>query len=146
NKPEGKRYAAAFSRWISDAKLNNIIGGEDHKALRCRLLDLMDHIDDVEEWRATLSPKRRLEWNYPLTIYKHWQKSKIPINSAPVDKPRSHVAKLNAALAASQEELNRLKEANGGNQFTAKDRPADVVKILTSTFTSSKLVEMRRLL
>jgi hypothetical protein len=51
NRPEGRHYAAAISRWLSEhPKLDKLLGGDKHKALRCRLLDLIDHTSEVEAW------------------------------------------------------------------------------------------------
>jgi hypothetical protein len=145
NKPEGKRYDAAFGRLLADAKFDKLLGGNEHKALRCRLLDLMNSIGDVEKWRATLPTNKRVEWNYPLTIYKHWRRSHLPITQL-ADRPPSPVAKLKESVAALEEENTRLKEANGGNNITTKDTAADVVKVLRSLFSASKLARIRQLL
>jgi hypothetical protein len=145
NKPEGKHYAAAFGRLLSDAKLDKLVGGNEHKALRSRLLDLIDHIDDVEKWRSVLPLNRRLELNYPRTIWQHWQHSKIPINNNS-EKPPSLVAKLKENIAALEEENTRLKQLNGGNTLLAKDTARDVVRLLQQTYPESKLKEIRRLL
>jgi hypothetical protein len=143
NRPEGKRYSAAFSRWISDAKLDKVVGGREHNALRSRLLDLVDHLGEVERWRATLPPNQRVEWNYPATLHRHWQKPKIKKN---LDKPPSAMAKLKQSVADLEEENHRLKEANGGNTFTRKDSARDVVMVLRSMFSEGKLREICKLL
>jgi hypothetical protein len=145
NKPEGKRYDAAFGQMLVDVKLDKLLGGREHTALRCRLLELMNSIDDVEKWRATLPTNKRVEWNYPLTIYKHWQRTKVPI-VAPADKPPSPMAKLKESVAALSEENTRLKEANGGNLFTARDTAADVVNVLGGMFSAYKLAQISKLL
>jgi hypothetical protein len=145
NKPEGKHYAAAISRRLADAKLDKLLGGNEHKALRCRLLDLIDRISDVETWRAKLPTNKRLKWNHPLTVYKNWQNSIIPTNNNS-EKPGSPVAKLKQSVAELSEENQRLKQLNGGNTFTAKDTARDVVRILRSMFSESKLTEIRKLL
>jgi len=49
-------------------------------------------------------------------------------------------------LVAAEEEVARLKEANGGNLFTSKTSAKDVVRILRETFSTSKLNEIRKLL
>jgi hypothetical protein len=145
NKPEGKRYAAAFSRKIADAKLDKILGGNEHKALRSRLLDLIDHIDAVEAWRATLPTNRRLELNYPITVWKQWQKSTV-IPDPNKESKLSPVAKLKENITVLEEENHRLKDAAGGSVFTRKDRPRDIVNVLISTVSANKLKEIHKLL
>jgi hypothetical protein len=139
NKPTGKLYAAQFGQWLTAAKLDKVAD----KATRSRLLNLLDHIDEVEAWRATLATNKQLELNHPNTVWRHWQKATVVPTMASADKPLSPVAKLKESLAASQEEVHRLKEANGGNQFTSKDTPKSVVLVLQGTFSISKLKVIR---
>jgi hypothetical protein len=140
NKPEGRGYAAAFSRWLTTAKLDKAAD----KPTRARLLDLLDHLQEVEKWRAILTVNRRLELNHPRTVWQQWQKSKIVPDP---DKPRppSPVARLKQSVADLEQENHRLKEA-GGNLFTSKDSARDVVGVLRSMFSESKLGEIRALL
>jgi hypothetical protein len=146
NKPEGKLYAAAFGRLLAGVKLvDKVLGGREHTALRCRLLELMDHINEVDAWWARLPANKRLEWNYPLIIYKHWQRFKVP-GTHSAEKPLSPVAKLKESIAALSEENLRLKEANGGSTISARDSARDVVTVLRGMFSARKLEEIRRLL
>jgi hypothetical protein len=144
NRPDGKRYASALNRWLNEhPKLDKLLGGNPHKALRSRLLDLIDHISDVEAWRLTVPTNHRLKLNYPITVWKHWQRKTADPNK---QRKPSPIAKLKESVFALEEENQRLKEANGGNTFTAKDKPADVVRLLRDTFSPNKLKEIRQLL
>jgi hypothetical protein len=138
-KTEGKHFTAAFSRWLDQNNLNI------EKTTRARLLALMDHIGDVERWLGILPDNKRTAINHPVTIYKHWQKSTIPVYNKS-EKPPSLVAKLKESVAALSEENQRLKEANGGSTITARDTARDVVTVLRGMFSASKLVEIRALL
>ena len=97
NKPQGSRYAACFSRWLADTKLDKVAD----KGTRSRLLDLLDHIDVVEKWRQTLPTNQRLEFNHPNTVRRRWQRSKVDRDRDrdpnKVQKP-SHVAQLKQSL------------------------------------------------
>jgi hypothetical protein len=141
NKPQGSRYAACFSRWLTETKLDKVAD----KGTRSRLLDLLDHIEDVEKWRQTLATNRRLELNHPNTVWRHWQRSKVVPDPNKAQKP-SPFAAVKQSLIESQEEVARLKEANGGNLFTPKTSAKDVVRILRETFSTSKFDEIRRLI
>ena len=96
NKPQGSRYAACFSRWLADTKLDRVAD----KGTRSRLLDLLDHIDAVEKWRQLLPTNRRLEINHPNTVWRHWQRSKIVPDPNKAQKP-SPVAQLKQSLIES---------------------------------------------
>jgi hypothetical protein len=142
NRPEGRGYAAALHRWLVHTGLVRVIGDT---GARSRLLDLVDHHDQVEAWRKTLPSNKQLELNHPNTIWRHWKRSTVV--PAPNKQPKpSPVAKLKESVAILEEENQRLKGLNGGNAFTSKDRPADVVRILVSTFSRHKLAEIRSLL
>jgi hypothetical protein len=141
NKPQGSRFAACFSRWLAGTKLDSVAD----KGTRSRLLDLLDHIEDVERWRQTLPANRRLEINHPNTVWRHWQRSKVVRDPNKAQKP-SPIATIKQSLIESQEEVARLKEANGGNLFTSKTSAKDVVRILRETFSTSKFNEIRRLM
>jgi hypothetical protein len=141
--PNGAQHARLYSAWLAEVGLANI--DKIDKSTRARLLDLVDHKPDVLKWLATVPLNKQLEWNHPRTLWQHWQKSKISINTK-LEKPTSHTAKLKESIASLSEENQRLKSLNGGNAFTSKDRPADVVRILVSTFSSSKLTQIRSLL
>jgi hypothetical protein len=142
NKPEGRLYAAAFARWLAHTGLDRVAGD---KGTRSHLLDLIDHLDAVETWRKTLPVNRRLQLNHPRAVRDQWRKSTVVPDPNKQAKPSS-VAMLKESVATLSEENQRLKQANGGNQFTAQDRPADVVKILVSMFPASKLTKIRELL
>jgi hypothetical protein len=142
NKPEGRAYAVAFSDWLRHTGLDQI--EKIDKSTRARLLDLMDHIDGVERWRATLPTNKQLQLNHPRIVWQHWQRAKN-LNSAAEHKA-SPMAKLKKSVASLSEENERLKAAAGGSIFSGQDRPKDIVKVLTATVSSNKLREIYRLL
>jgi hypothetical protein len=77
-------------------------------------------------------------------VWAHWRSTVVrDSNQTP---PPSPIAKLKESIAALSKENARLKTANGGNLFTPQDRPADVVRVLISTFSAHKVAEIRRLL
>jgi hypothetical protein len=141
NVPKGSKFAACISRWLTAMKLDRVAD----KGTRSRLLNLLDHIDAVEKWRQLLPPTRRLELNHPNAVWRHWQRSKVAPDPNKAQKP-SPFAAVKQSLIESQEEVARLKEANGGNLFTRETSAKDVVRILRDTFSTSKFNEIRRLI
>jgi hypothetical protein len=141
NKPEGKTYAATFSRWLITNKLDKVAD----KATRSRLLELLDHIEAVQKWRSTLPANKQLELNHPRTVFAHWKRSTVVQDPNKQPKP-SPVEKYKQEIVRLEQENYRLKDANGGNQFTSKDTPANVVMVLRATFNESKLKQIRALL
>jgi hypothetical protein len=142
NKPDGAKYAKALGRWLADNGLDKVAAD---KGMRSRLLELIDHLDDVLKWRKTLPANKQLEQNHPNTVWRHW-KSGTKVSDPNKQHRPSAVAKLKEQVAALDEECARLKELNGGNTFTAKDTARDVVRVLKATFHERKLKEIIRLL
>jgi hypothetical protein len=142
NRPKGRGYVEALHRWLVRTGLLKVIGDT---GARSRLLDLIDHHDQVEAWRKTLPLNKQLELNHPNTVWRHWKKATVVRDPNKQPKP-SPVAKLKESVAVLEVENQRLKSPNGGNTVTPKDRPADVVRILVSTFSPSKLTQIRDLL
>src|SRR5207247_9919507 len=48
NQPQGKGYNKAFSAWLKDNGFDGLDGSD-----RKRLLDVLDHRVEIEEWRGT---------------------------------------------------------------------------------------------
>ena len=142
NRPEGRGYAVALHCWLARTGLDKVLGDN---STRSRLLDLIDHITDVEVWRQTLQGDKRLELNHPRVVWQHWQRSKVVPDPNKVQKP-SPVAQLKQSLIESQEEIAELKEANGGNLFTSRTTAKDVVRILRETFSTTKFNDIRLLM
>src|SRR5262245_37360371 len=60
NEPQGKNYSLAFNEWLERHELSDM-----DKGTRSRLLDIMDKLEMIEEWRQSLEPTKRLTINHP---------------------------------------------------------------------------------
>ena len=87
NRPLGRTYNEAFSRWLRLNELDTI-----DKVLRAALLECMANLPAITAWRDTLAASQRMEWNHPRVVLRHWQTSL---------RPAPQVSKV--AKAASQE-------------------------------------------
>jgi hypothetical protein len=67
NKPEGKAYSTAFSVWLKAHHFHDI-----DKSDRAKLLHIMENLEEVEAWRASLSPAERLRWNHPNSVWREF--------------------------------------------------------------------------
>jgi len=132
NKPEGCRFNAEYGTWLKATGFDQI-----DKSTRSRLLSCCRNIHAIEQWLATLPTNKRLALNHPHSVWRAWQRTQVP---KPADTPKkpSHVARLNAALIESQEEVARLKrdvERNGdGDRWTPQSRPSEVAAVILGTF------------
>jgi hypothetical protein len=71
NRPTGQRYCRIFSAWLDEHGFNGI-----EKTVRSAALDLVEHLAEIESWRATLDDKRRRQLRHPLSNVAAWRKAK----------------------------------------------------------------------
>jgi hypothetical protein len=123
NRPVGRRYNVAFAAWLKEFGFENL-----DKADRSRLFAVMDHLDEIESWRATLTPTQRFRLNHPSAVLRKWQSANAiarnrsppnrsqPLRWDPADRPEDiatvMVAKLgtNKAAAVAGAILKALEE------------------------------------
>jgi hypothetical protein len=100
--------------------------GDNHfrKEVVSRVLKVMDNLDAVQEWRAGLTERQRLEWASPDTIVR-----RCPIFNKPQAEAKpSPYAKLAQANAELQIELHDLKQrAAHGDPFDLKNDSVETI-------------------
>jgi hypothetical protein len=100
NRPEGKGYNQLFSQYLTHYGLAEI-----DKSARAKLLRVMEHRGEIEDYRNALPQNLRLELNHPVTVLRRWQAAtKVSKPRAPrhdyageIDGLAAHVAELEAA-------------------------------------------------
>jgi hypothetical protein len=70
NRPMGQIYCKAFGAWLAKCGFGSI-----EKSVRSAALDLVEHLAEIEAWRATLSEKRRRQLKHPLSNVAAWRKA-----------------------------------------------------------------------
>lgn len=150
NRPEGKAYNLAMGEWLVRHKLDDV-----DKSVRSRLIDCIENLGAIEEWRSTLPLSQRLVWNHPNSVWHQWRRAIEPPKAAPDSPPKptlrdsvaelseenlrlqAHVAELEAARGLAGELLamveaiaRRIDECSGSPTFTAADHDAmvDLIK------------------
>jgi hypothetical protein len=67
----GQIYCKAFGAWLAKCGFGSI-----EKSVRSAALDLVEHLAEIEAWRATLSEKRRRrQLKHPLSNVAAWRKA-----------------------------------------------------------------------
>jgi hypothetical protein len=131
NRPTGRGYNEAFSLWLKRTGFDDM-----DKVLRAALLECVNNLIAIEQWRKTLAASQRLEWNNPRTVLKRWRASTtVAGKQAPVTSP---VAALKARIVELEEELHRLKKAEDGGGITLSrhDTSADSAKAIRDMYRS----------
>ena len=141
NKPKGLIYNAAFSAWARKFGFEGL-----DKGVRSRLLDVMEHLAEIDTWLAKLPPTEQQKINHPNTVWRKWKASTVvPDPNAP---PRvSPYQKLSESVAALQEENDRMKRdiaQGGGDLWSPQDRPQDIAKVIVGKLTKSKAEKVAR--
>lgn len=134
NRPFGRGYQRAFSAWATRT-------GFDVIALdaptRSALAAILDHLEDVETWRATIPQNKRLRLNHPTTVLKAWRAATRPrdANATPPAQPMK--AELQRLITENDTLKARLDERHDTALLVdlAADREADIVAALTGNAT-----------
>jgi hypothetical protein len=141
NKPEGRNYNAAFGRWQKRCGFEDL-----DKAARSRLFEMMDHLAQIETWRATLTVTQRLDLNHPTSVVRRWRAATAKPKQEDEHKV-SPVQKLKDELVNLQEQNDRMRreiERGGGDLWTPEDRPRDIAKIILGKLTKAKAEKVAR--
>jgi hypothetical protein len=88
DKPCGPRYVAAIGTWLRQHHLDGVTPQERYKALL-----VLDHLDEITEWRADLDENQRRRLNHPSAILAHWRR---------VTRPRRQAKQIDVAAALRQ--------------------------------------------
>jgi len=127
---KSKRYRNAMSRLISLFPFRSL-----SKTTRTALLQLTPEVDD---WYAALPEEKRLDWNHPVTVWKHYQaqlksldrsrtrKEKQDRHQAELEQIRSNDARVIAGLG---EKIQEQAEIIAQQANTLSNRPADAQTI-----------------
>ena len=108
NRPLGRRYNAAFAAWLKKFGFENL-----DKADRSRLFVVMDQLEEIETWRATLTPTERLRLNHPSAVLRKWKSANaISRNQncrlSPIEKCRQEKSALQQEIRRLRRECERL--------------------------------------
>ena len=123
NKPEGRRYNQEFSDLL---KANGFDGID--KSTRARLFLVLGHEAAIDDWLATVPPKKRLHLNHPNTIWRAYQKTIVK---------KSGGGKKPSQVETLTEENARLKrEVELGYQFNRQDTARDIAVVVFQTVHS----------
>jgi hypothetical protein len=134
NRPLGHRYKTAFAAWLKKFGFENL-----DRADRSRLFVVMDHLHEIETWRATLTPTEQRRLNHPSTVLRRWRSTNaISRNQncrlSPIEKCRQE----NGALKQEIFRLHRECERFGGDLWDPADRPEDIATVMVAKLSKNK--------
>jgi hypothetical protein len=90
NRAVGSKYNAAMGQWLRDHGLADVAAQE-----RYRLFLILEHLSEIEAYRATLTESQRRKYNHPNSVWSHWKQSTKAATPAP---QRQHIV---ARIAAA---------------------------------------------
>lgn len=107
NSPFGVPYNKAFGAFLRDNGLDGISGQDRWKIIQC-----LENEVTIEEWRASLDEKRRLQLNHPSAVWCHFSRAFRP-NRQIESRPRktTHKPHKGKPVFWSQDILRRMVEA-----------------------------------
>jgi hypothetical protein len=134
NRPVGRRYNVVFAAWLNKFGFENL-----DKADRSRLFAVMDHLHEIETWRATLTPTQRLRLNHPSAVLRKWKSANaISQNQISRVSPIKKCREENSALKQEIVRLRRECERFGGDRWEPTDRPEDIATALIAKLSRNK--------
>ena len=144
--PAGRNYNMQMGAWLTEHGFADM-----DKGIRSRLHDIMENLEAIKAWRATLPLTNRLQINFPNVVVRRWRASLPKPESKPAKRPglRESVAALQAendALRAEGRAANADAEGRAAKDapFTRDDSARDIAAVLCRSFTTSKLDEIMR--
>jgi hypothetical protein len=143
NRPEGRKYAEAFEEELAEAGLEKIAGD---KAVRSRLHDILENLNEVEAWLQTLPSNKRLEYNHPNTVWRHFSKYNLRVteDQRTVMMLENQNTELKKKLDQKDKENADLK--SNSTMLMPKETPEQIVEKLTSKYSEPVLKQIRNLL
>jgi hypothetical protein len=141
NQPTGRRYEKAMGEWLVANGFKEI-----DKAARCRLLDCLQHRNEIKKWRTLLTDSERFRFNHPNTVLRKWKNTTIIPDPTAVLKP-SPYAKLKDAHVRALEENHRHQQAiktADGDLWRSTDRPEDIADVMFKTLSLTKVERTAR--
>jgi hypothetical protein len=134
NRPVGRRYNVLFAAWLKQFGFENL-----DKADRSRLFAAMDHLEEIDAWRASLTPTERLRLNHPSAVFRNWKSAHA---IAPNQNSRlSPIKKFREENTALKQEILRLRrecERFGGDLWDPADRPEDIATVMVAKLSKNK--------
>jgi len=125
NQPIGSRYNALMADWLARYGLDDM-----DKGARSRLVEMMDNIGAIEEWRKTLTLTERLSLNHPNSVVRKWKAAttiKETDPAEPKETVRTELAKALERIAELEAENAQLK-AHVEELEAARDCEREVVQ------------------
>ena len=134
NRPVGRRYNVVFAAWLNKFGFENL-----DKADRSRLFAVMDHLHEIETWRATLTPTQRLRLNHPSAVFRKWKSANaISQNQNSRLSPIKKCREENSALKQEIFRLCRECERFAGDRWEPADRPEDIATAMVAKLNRNK--------
>ena len=137
NQPTGKRYEKEMADWLIAHSFHLI-----DKGARNRLLECLQHGNEIEKWRASLTDAERFRFNHPDTVLRRWKAATlVPDPNAP--PKTSALAKLKEANIELQEKLYRAERA-GGDLWAPHDTAEAIARCVVDRLSTNKAERVAR--
>lgn len=102
NSPYGPSYQQSMRVWLDANGLADIDSHERTNAIKC-----VEHLAEIETWRAGLTDAERRRANHPNTVIAHWRRKTRPRRPGPKRfKPRA-----NRGIFWPQDSIRRAADA-----------------------------------
>jgi hypothetical protein len=128
-RPYGPLYTSIFGRLMLHFKFTEHVKDSGDRA---RLVEVMENLPAIEQWRNGLTDEQRREWNHPTTVLRRYKAAKRAevIDEAGVFKPPT-LTERNKVLRAEIHQLRKGAPLPWAAGDTAADKARAVMEHLS---------------
>jgi hypothetical protein len=139
NQPVGSAYNEAFGLRLQQHGFDRLDKGD-----RWRLLECMQHRDEIEAWRSTVPLNKRLQWNHPATVLRRWKATQVIPGAAKKPSAYAQLRDDHVRMIDENTRLQREIASSGGDLWAATDRAEDIARVMATKLSTTKLQNTAR--
>jgi hypothetical protein len=139
NTPFGPKYTAAYARLLKHYKLADML---KDKSDRARLIDMIENLPAVMEWRQSLSPDERRRYTHPTTIMRHYhaaqrRAAKQAAEADGSDADAFRAPSVKQQLREARAEVHRIRKESAVAPWAPGDAAPDRARAVMEIFQLS---------
>jgi hypothetical protein len=104
----------------------------------------MDHLNEIEKWRATLPLNLRLTLNHPSVVLRRWKAATINPNTPSKTSAITKLKEVNIKLQQKLHRAERELSLGGGDLWSPDDSADDIATVMVAKLSPSKAEHVAR--
>ena len=143
NAPRGSGYNKSYGAWLSHHPALQAV----NEVVRKSLLDCMENIVEIAEWRERLSLQGAIAWNSPRDVWKNFQAHKKATPVRPDNGSQKTPRTKDDVIMEMQGKIDAYEKTSAGDVVLSKHSSArDNANVIVHSFAEPKLRELVKLI